>query len=133
MRGVSLRENREVSCSPVWSITKRAAQEGQGHTPEMNGTRRQTAGSTCEAAEQDRCTGCGGGGGKQPGRGSTDSTTRPGRSAGQGVSSGLDRVREVAQKDKDVRFTALLHHVDLSRLWAAYVAINPKASQGWTR
>jgi len=29
----------------------------------------------------------------------------------------LDRVREVAQKDKDVRFTALLHHVDLSRLW----------------
>jgi hypothetical protein len=26
MRGVSLRENREVSCSPVWSITKRAAQ-----------------------------------------------------------------------------------------------------------
>lgn len=68
--------------------------------------------------------------GSSPAEGSTDSTTRPGRSAGQGVSSGLDRVREVAQKDKDVRFTALLHHVDLSRLWAAYVAINPKASPG---
>jgi len=63
-------------------------------------------------------------------KGNTDSTTRPGRSAGQGVSSGLDRVREVARKDKDARFTALLHHVDLNRLWAAYVAINPKAAAG---
>jgi group II intron reverse transcriptase/maturase len=39
-------------------------------------------------------------------------------------------VREAARKDKGARFTALLHHVDLSRLWAAYVAINPKASPG---
>ena len=44
--------------------------------------------------------------------GNTDSPTRPGRSAGPGVPSGLDRVREVARKDKDARFTALLHHVD---------------------
>jgi group II intron reverse transcriptase/maturase len=63
-------------------------------------------------------------------KGNTDSTTRPGRSAGQGVSSGLDRVREVARRDRDARFTALLHHVDLSRLWRAYVAISPKASPG---
>jgi RNA-directed DNA polymerase len=41
-------------------------------------------------------------------------------------------VREVARKDKGARFTALLHHVDLSRLWAAYVAINPKASSPGT-
>ena len=44
--------------------------------------------------------------------------------------SGLDRVREVARRDKDARFTALLHHVGLDRLWAAYVAINPKAAPG---
>ena len=62
--------------------------------------------------------------------GNTDDPTRPGRSAGQGVPSGLDRVREVARKDKEARFTALLHHVDLARLWAAYVAINPKAAPG---
>src|SRR5487761_1340071 len=62
--------------------------------------------------------------------GNTDSSTRPGRSAGEGVTSGLDRVREVARKDNEARFTALLHHVDLSRLWAAYVAINPKAAPG---
>src|SRR6266498_2840124 len=65
--------------------------------------------------------------------GNTDSSTRPGRSAGPGVSSGLDRVREVARRDKEARFTALLHHVDLGRLWAAYVAINPKAAPGADR
>jgi RNA-directed DNA polymerase len=62
--------------------------------------------------------------------GNADSPTRPGRSAGPGVPSGLDRVREVARKDKEARFTALLHHVDLARLRAAYVAINPKAAPG---
>ena len=62
--------------------------------------------------------------------GNTDDLTRPGRSAGQDVANGLDRVREVARRDKDVRFTALQHHVDLSRLWAAFMAINPKAATG---
>ena len=63
-------------------------------------------------------------------KGNTDSTTRPGRSAGPGVTNGLDRVRQAARKDKDARFTALLHHVDLARLRAAYRAINPKAAAG---
>jgi len=62
--------------------------------------------------------------------GNTDDPTRPGRRAGPGVPSGLDRVREVARKDQDARFTALLHHVDLDRLRAAYWALNPKAATG---
>jgi RNA-directed DNA polymerase len=63
-------------------------------------------------------------------KGNTAGETRPGRSAGLGVSSELGRVREVAQRDKDARFTALLHHVSLSRLrWACW-AINPKAAPG---
>jgi RNA-directed DNA polymerase len=63
-------------------------------------------------------------------KGNTASTTRPGRRAGPGVPSGLDRVREVARRDKDARFTALLHHVDLDRLRAAYLALSPKAAPG---
>ena len=62
--------------------------------------------------------------------GNTDDPSRPGRSAGPDVSSGLDRVREVARRDKDARFTALLHHVDLNRLRAAYWAIRPQAAPG---
>jgi RNA-directed DNA polymerase len=63
-------------------------------------------------------------------KGNTASTTRPGHRAGQGVPNGLDRVREVARRDKGTRFTALLHHVDLDRLRAAYWAIRPKAAPG---
>ena len=62
--------------------------------------------------------------------GNTTRPTRPGRSAGPGVPSGLDRVREVARRDKEARFTALLHHVDLDRLRAAYWAIRPQAAPG---
>ena len=68
--------------------------------------------------------------GRRPVKGNTDRPTRPGRSAGQGVLNGLDRVREVAHRDKDARFTALLHHVTLERLKAAYLAIRPKAAAG---
>jgi len=62
--------------------------------------------------------------------GNTDGPTRPGLRAGPGVPSGLDRVREVARRDKDARFTALLHHVSLERLWMAYWDLSPKASPG---
>ena len=68
--------------------------------------------------------------GREPAKGNTDRPTRTGRRAGEDVPSGLDRVREVARKDRDAQFTALMHHVDLSRLWRAYVAISPKASPG---
>ncbi len=66
-------------------------------------------------------------------KGNTASKTPPGRSAGPGASSALERVREVARRDKDARFTALLHHVDLVRLRKAYWAIRPQAAPGVDR
>ena len=63
-------------------------------------------------------------------KGNTASKTRPGHSAGSGAPSALERVREVARRDKGTRFTALLHHVDLARLRAAYWAIRPQAAPG---
>lgn len=45
--------------------------------------------------------------------------------------SALDRVREVAQRDKTVRFTTLLHHVyNVERLRAAYWALKRDAAPG---
>jgi RNA-directed DNA polymerase len=63
-------------------------------------------------------------------KGNTDSKTRPGLSAGTDAPSALGRVREVARRDKDARFTALLHHVGLGRLRVAYWAIRPQAAPG---
>jgi RNA-directed DNA polymerase len=68
--------------------------------------------------------------GRGPAKENAASQTRPGHSAGVSVSSGLDRVRLAAQKDEEARFTALLHHVDVDRLRAAYRALNPRAAAG---
>jgi hypothetical protein len=61
--------------------------------------------------------------GRRPAEGNTTGKTRPGHRAGPGAPSALDRVREMARRDKGIRFTALLHHVDVDRLRAAYRAI----------
>jgi len=48
-----------------------------------------------------------------------------------GAPSALDRVRAVAERDRQVRFTALLHHVyDLDRLKAAYFGLKRDAVPG---
>jgi RNA-directed DNA polymerase len=68
--------------------------------------------------------------GRGPAKENAPSATRPGHCAGMSVSNGLDRVRQAAQKDREARFTALLHHVGLDRLRAAYRALNPRAATG---
>src|ERR687897_1687970 len=78
-----------------------------------------TASAVAEAVEE-----------RGPAEGNATSETRPGRRAGLSVSSELDRVRQVARQDKDARFTALLHHVTVDRLRAAYRAIRPGAAPG---
>jgi RNA-directed DNA polymerase len=64
------------------------------------------------------------------GKENATSKRRPGPRAGLSVPDALGRVRRVARQDKDVRFTALLHHVDVDRLRAAYFALRPKAAPG---
>src|SRR4051794_12860658 len=68
--------------------------------------------------------------GSGPAKGNTAGKTRPGHGVGQGAPSALDRVRRVAATDKDARFTALLHHVDVDRLRVAYLALAPRAAPG---
>src|SRR5450755_4278429 len=63
-------------------------------------------------------------------KGNATSETRPGPSAGQGALSDLGRVRRMAATGKEARFTALLHHVNIDRLRAAYWALEPKAAPG---
>jgi len=63
-------------------------------------------------------------------KGNTGSKTRSGLRAGRRVSHALDRVRQAAKQDKEAKFTALLHHVTVENLMAAYRAIRPKAAPG---
>ncbi len=45
-------------------------------------------------------------------------------------SNGLERVREIAKKDRKVRFTALLHHVTVELLRDSYSSLKKKAAPG---
>jgi RNA-directed DNA polymerase len=44
--------------------------------------------------------------------------------------NGLDRVRQAAKKDKEVRFTALLHHVNPELLRSSYHSLKKRAAAG---
>jgi len=46
------------------------------------------------------------------------------------VSSELDRVREIAKRERNVKFTALLHHVTIERLRNCFFDIKKNASPG---
>jgi hypothetical protein len=46
------------------------------------------------------------------------------------VSPGLERVRRAAKLNKEERFTALLHHVDVALLRQAYFWLKPEAAPG---
>jgi group II intron reverse transcriptase/maturase len=48
----------------------------------------------------------------------------------EGVSQALGRVREAARLDKKVKFTALLHHVDVDLLRLSYLALKRDAAAG---
>jgi group II intron reverse transcriptase/maturase len=47
-----------------------------------------------------------------------------------GMSHGVQRVRKVAKQDKNTKFTALLHHVNVDSLRASYNALKHTASPG---
>jgi len=68
--------------------------------------------------------------GRGPVEGNTARETRAGRRAGPCASSDLERVRRVAQQDRDGRLTALLHHVTVERLAVSFRALRPGAAAG---
>ena len=128
-------ENREVSRSPACGDGRAGrAGKARGRNPVMHDREKSDGrvlpvklpnnaqGGAAEAVE-----------GRRPAKGNATSETRSGPSAGQGAPSELDRVRRMAQKDKDARFTALLHHVDVDRLRAAYWALEPEGRAGGRR
>src|SRR5207244_12075534 len=63
-------------------------------------------------------------------KGNTASKTRSGLRAGIRVPHALDRVRQVAKRDKEMKFTALLHHITVESLQQAYLGLRPQAAPG---
>ena len=68
--------------------------------------------------------------GRGPAKGNTDQQNALRTQSRVGAPSALDRVREIAAKDKNARFTALLHHVTIDLLWVSYFSLQRGAAPG---
>jgi RNA-directed DNA polymerase len=68
--------------------------------------------------------------GRNPAKGNVDQQNAPRTQSRTGAPSALDRVREVARRDKKVKFTALFHHVTVDRLRDAFRALTRTAAPG---
>src|SRR5262245_34444629 len=136
MYGSSMRENREGPPLARSLIKGGPLGEGQGRKPEMGGQSDSRLGPakpakkaahggavhTQAAAEWVEERGLA--------KGNTESAACSGHRAGIRAPRALDRVRQVAKGDREARFTALLHHVDVESLRAAYLALKREAAPG---
>jgi len=130
--GSSMRENRELPRAPAADGAAGRTGKADGRTPVMHGRGKSDrpvvptkspnkAGQpAAEAAE-----------GRGLAKGNTDPQNAPRtQSRAHGAPSALDRVREVARRDRKAKFTTLLHHVTVERLSAAFHALSRSAAPG---
>jgi len=130
MRGNSSLGNREIPESfPVDGSGDRSG-KGFGPTPDMHGSGKSEDGIVPPKLPNN---------GRRPaeameGRPSTEGnsvqTATPPTQSGIGVSPGLQRVRELARRDKKVRFTTLLHHLDVPMLIRSFYSLKSDAAPG---
>jgi RNA-directed DNA polymerase len=136
MYASSMRENREGPPFARPLIRGGPPGEGQGRKPGMGGqsdspavpakpankaARGETAQTRAEAESVEE---------RGLAKGNAESAAGSGRRAGQSTPPALDRVRQVAKADREVRFTALLHHVDVESLRRAFWALKRQAAPG---
>jgi hypothetical protein len=105
------RENREIPCSPL--EVKRAVSGSQEVCADDERAREVgQKGSTREVPEQSwNANGCGRDGGKTSGQGELGSAKHLPDSRPERMQSALGRVRQIAVRDKKLKFTSLMHHI----------------------
>src|SRR6266567_548584 len=136
MYASSMRENREGPPIARPLIKGGPPGEGQGHKPELGGhsdspvvptkpankpARGEAAHTQAEAESVEE---------RGLAKGNTESAACSGHWAGNRAPRALDRVRQVAKRDKEARLTALLHHVSAESLRAAYWRLRRQAAPG---
>jgi RNA-directed DNA polymerase len=127
-----MHENRETSAMPASAMETGRLGKANGYTPSMNVAEESDPGivpmNQPNKTELQMAAEAGEGrpGAKENSSSSNMSPTQSGIS----MSQGLWRVREAAERDKKVRFTALLHHVTTSFLRDCFYALKRQAAPG---
>src|SRR5262245_27723918 len=127
--GSFLCENRESPASPVADGSAGRAGKAERRTPAMNEvgqsdrpvvpTKPTNKASTTAAESVER---------RGLAKGNTGGQNAPRTQSRTRAPSALDRVRHVAIRNKQMRFTALLHHVDIERLRGAFHGLQKNAA-----
>src|SRR5262245_28159741 len=130
MRGNSLHGNREIPMSSLADGSRDRSGKGTPRSPDVRDTGKSDGGIVPGKSSNN---------GRRPaeameGRPSTEgnsgqTATSPTQS-GTDVSPGLQRVPEVARRDKDARFTTLLHHLDVPLLIRSFYPLKSEAAPG---
>ena len=68
--------------------------------------------------------------GRELAKGNVSQQNAPRTQSRTSAPSALDRVRQAARRDKEAKFTALLHHVTPERLKAVFSELKKKAAPG---
>src|SRR5215470_15079706 len=106
--------------------------EVQGHTPTMNGPGQSDRPVVpTKSPNKAEAVAAEGMEGRGLAKGNPSQQNAPRTPSRDGAPSALERVRKAAERDKKVRFTALLHHVyNVEHLRAAYFALKRDAAPG---
>jgi RNA-directed DNA polymerase len=124
MHGHSARENREAPSTPgsqagPGRLEKAVSRTSNMHVDgESDGRVLPTKGPNADDRQSAEAPE-----GRRPTKENTEQTTAPRTQSRTSALSGLPGVRGVARKGKQVRFTALLHHVTVGQLQASFYAL----------
>ena len=124
-------ENRETSETPVAQPGGRTVGEGSGHTARVYVSEESHSGIVPmnHSNKDTRSSAESGEGRPLIKENAGQSNTFPTQS-GKGVSQGLAGVRRAAREHKEMKFTALLHHLNVDLLRESFYSLKRKAAPG---
>ena len=131
MHGYSTRENREAPSTRAARETVRRVEKGMSPKSTMD-----VGGESDGRVVPTKCPNNGGPlpaegmEGRRPTKENIEQSPPPRTQSRSSESRGLLGVREIARADKGARFTALLHHVTVSRLQESFYALKREAAPG---
>jgi hypothetical protein len=126
-----MHENRETSETPAVQPGRRSAGEGKSHTTHMYVCEESHSGvlPMNHSNKDTRSSAESGEGRPLIKENAGQSNTYPTQS-GKGVSQGLAGVRKAAREHKEMKFTALLHHLTVDLLRESFYSLKRKAAPG---
>src|ERR1700732_2725825 len=129
-----MHENRETSETPAAQAGSRAAGEGESRTVRTYVPEESHGGIVpMNHSNKDGPPLAEGGEGRTPIKENARQPNTYPTESGKGVSQGLAGVRKAARENKEMKFTAWLHHLTVDRLRESFFSLQGKGGPGGAR